>query len=143
MAWSTVTEAKLLSALNDAELAKYRNVAKQEGQDDPLPDVLLDVTNLVRGYVRKRYALEAIGIPPSLMPAALDVAIYRLAKRVSSNLAEDRRKAYEDAIKLLEQVASGDFGIEDAVLSTEEPQDPSPSFADRTLSHTRDDQDGI
>ena len=143
MAWTTLTEAALLAVVNDAELTQARQTAQQPGQADPVETVLSQVTALVRGYVRRRYDLEASGIPPSLEAPALDIVAYRIASRISSKLAEGRKAAHDAAIRLLEAIAEGKFGVEDATEISESSNVTGPRFNDRTLSHTRDHQDGI
>lgn len=119
MSWTVLTEPLLLSVINNSELEKARQVAQQAGQSDPVDPVLDQVTALVRGYVRRKYELEASGVPPSLVAISLDIVAYRIGSRLSSKLSEGRKGAYEDAMKLLREVASGDFVVEDAVTISE------------------------
>lgn len=110
--WITLVEADVLDALNNAELTAYRGIAKQNGQTDPLPNVITSVTNDVRAACAKKNALNVTGIPASLKNTALDILIYRLANRVAPALAEKRKAAHDEAVARLKDVRSGDHPIE-------------------------------
>lgn len=111
--WITITEADVLAALNNAELNAYRTVAKQAGQDDPLPAVITSVTDDVRSACAAgTNKLNTTGIPASLRNTALDVIIYRLANRVAPQLAEKRKPAHDEAIERLGKVESGKRPVE-------------------------------
>lgn len=122
MAWTVLAESHLLESINDAELQQYRTIHTQAGQSDPVAGTLENVSNLVRGYVNQQNDLEATGIPPSLITAAVDIAIYRLAKRVSDALAEKKKPAFDEAMELLAMVAKGEFAVEDAETVSEGPE---------------------
>lgn len=110
--WVTITAGDVEAALNAGELDEYRQHAAQI--DDPLTGILADVTSLVRGYVstRVRIPSDAVGIPSELRAAAVDIAIYRLAKRVHLTTERDpqRKTAADAAVRLLESVGRGEFG---------------------------------
>lgn len=110
MAWIILTTAAIEGSLNDGELEEYRNHASQI--EDPLPEIITDVTNLVRGYVSVRYPLIEAGIPEELRAPAIDVVIYRLAKRIHKGTEGDaqRKAAADDATKIFEAAAKGEFG---------------------------------
>lgn len=110
MTWVTLTESDVKVALNAAELETYRNQVAN-GDSDPLSTIIADVTAEVRGYVATRYPLEADGLPHSLKNAALDLAVYRLAKRCQSTTQEQRKPAADDAMSLLRDVAAGEVAI--------------------------------
>lgn len=108
--WVDVRAEDIESALNDGELNEYRQHAAQ--LPDPLPPIVADVTALVRGYLSTRYQITSPGIPAALRPAALDIIIYRLCKRVhrAGEDDEQRKRAADDAVKLLESASRGEFG---------------------------------
>ena len=118
MSWSALTTANVKTRLTGAELAAMQTAALSAGQTDPLPDIITQVTDEVRGYVaaNRKNTLGAAGtLPSKLHGAALAMIRYRLATRlpVKSLLTEDRVKENEAAIRLMEQVAAGKFSIED------------------------------
>lgn len=111
MPWITLLETDIKAALNSAELQAYRSKLAAD-QDDPLPTLITDVVAEVRGYVSARHPIEAEGIPHALKNAALDLIIYRLAKRCHTESEQQRKPANDDAVKLLERVAGGLHGLE-------------------------------
>lgn len=110
--WIQLGERDVLDALNNAELTAYRGVALANPDDDPLSGTLEAVTSDVRAACGKRNRVNATGIPKSLKTAALDIAVYRLAMRVSPALAEKRKPANDKAEEKLDQVREGDRSIE-------------------------------
>jgi phage gp36-like protein len=145
MAWITLAETDVLDVLNADELDQYRTLSTQPGQTDPLPGILSNVTNEVRGYVRNRYELGAAGtIPDALKSAALDIIAWRLANRVAPSTADKRKPAKDDAIALLKSVAAGEFGIDaPAVSAGETVSAPAPGMTEKTRTWTQTDEDGI
>lgn len=114
--WIELQEEDILTRLAGAELRAYRTAATAEDQDDPLPEVLAAVTDEVRGYVAAcpGNRLGPVGrIPSRLKSAALDLARYRLTTRLPVRISEERKREYENAIRLLEQVARCVFAVED------------------------------
>ena len=120
MSWISITSSDVKVKLTGAELAALQSAALASGQSDPLPDIISQVSDEVRGYIaaNRSNTLGAAGtIPQKLLSAALSIIRYRLATRlpVKSLLTEDRVKENEQAIRLLEQVAADKFAIEDPV----------------------------
>lgn len=144
MSWTVLAESHLLESINDAELQKYRTAYTQVGQPDPVAGTLSNVSNLVRGYVNQVNDLEATGIPPSLVAAAVDICIYRLAKRVSDKLGEQKKAAYDEAMELLDMVAQGKFAVEDADTVSEGPEvSPIEIVSAPTRKTTRTKLEGL
>lgn len=119
MSWSPINVLDVEAALNEGELAEYRKHCAQVA--DPLPEIINQVVGLVRGKVAVRSKLEAEGIPSELMAPAVDIVIYRLAKRVEKGGDGDlrRKDAADDAMKILDDVAKGLFGGFDEQARTE------------------------
>jgi len=111
MSWITIVEADVKASLNEQELEAYRSRIAN-GDSDPIPSIIPDVTAEVRGYVGTSWPLEASGIPQSLKNAAVDIIIYRLCKRVHIAGAEQRKDAADDAVELLKRVADGKHSID-------------------------------
>jgi phage gp36-like protein len=119
MAWTALTADDIKTRMNEAELDQLQNSSLADGQADPLPDVLLQVTDEVRGYIAARSPLGPAGtLPPQVRGAAISIVRWRLAGRLSvggsGNLlqSETRRKEYEDALALLRDIAGGKFAVE-------------------------------
>lgn len=140
VSWITISETQVKASLNDDELRLYREKIA-EGDADPLSGIIADVVAEVRGYVLTRHPPGAAGtIPPGLRNAAVDIIIYRLAKRLQIKSEEQRKPANDDAVALLQRVAEGKVFVEadDGSISV-----PLPSASERDLTHTRADQDGV
>jgi hypothetical protein len=147
--WITVTEDMVKTRLAGAELTALRTAALSAGQADPLAEVIAEVVNEVRGYVAacKANRLESgTKIPEKLKTTALARIVFELASRlpVKGIVTAERKEANTAAKRLLEQVAACQFAVEEPVTpDAEKVSNPSPKITDRTLSFTREDQDGL
>ena len=119
MAWITLTEDNVRERLSWPELSAFKTWHLKAGQDDPVPETIVRVVNEVRGYVSgcARNVLGPAGtIPDSLADAALSLMRWRLATRLpgasQALLDESRKQEYDDALRLLRDVARCNFGIE-------------------------------
>jgi hypothetical protein len=70
---------------------------------------------------------------------------FRCATRLPGyQMDENRRREYEDAIRLMERVADGRYAVEEpAAASSEVIGGQSPSVTGKTLSMDRTSQNGI
>jgi len=147
MAWIVPAESDVLTVLSETELATYRAAATASGQADPLAPTLAQVVDLVRGYVGA-YRPNTLGlpgtIPQKLLAPALDLVAVRLPQRVGVPPKEVRKSAAEQAVRLLEQVASGDFNIEEPdSASLETTSAPRPSVTANNRNFTRCSEEGV
>jgi phage gp36-like protein len=147
MAWTILTEADVRTRLTGPELNALKTAALASGQSDPLPEIVSQVVDEVRGYVAVRFALSAGStVPSKLVSASLAIIRYRLATRlpVKGLLTDERKEENQDAIRLLRRVADGPFAIEEAATKSEEHIGvQSPSITARDNNHRRKDQDGL
>jgi hypothetical protein len=150
MSWITLTSDDVKRSLSGAELGALRTAALASGQTDPLPTVIADVVNEIRGYIAAcdRNTLgEGATIPDKLKNAALSRIRYEAFTRLPVTrglLTQDRVDANSAAIALLRDVAGCRFAIEEpTTASTESISAPSPSVGTRTRNFTRETQDGI
>lgn len=121
MPWNALTTAGILSRLTAQELAAVRQQSVEVGQADPLAEVLAQVTAEVRGYVAA-HAPNRLGpagtLPDQLHGTAVGLARWRLCSRLAVGrmadvlLTEPRRQEYEDGLRLLRDVSSGRFAVE-------------------------------
>lgn len=111
MAWREITPSDIEAHLNAAEVADHRQHTAEIL--DPLPILIEDVTQLVRGYVGIHFPLGGPGVPDELRVPAIDLVIHRLVKRVTKggDGDADRRGAAQAATQLLQAVAEGKFSI--------------------------------
>jgi len=147
MAWITPAESDVLTVLSEAELATYRAAALAGGQADPLAPTLTQVVDLVRGYVGA-YKPNTLGlsgtIPQKLLAPALDLVAVRLPQRVGVTPKDVRKTAADQAVRLLEQVASGDFNIEEPDNATRETTSaPRPTIQARDPHFARHSEEGV
>lgn len=145
--WVAITEEDVLTVLTGPELTGYRNAARAQGQVDPVQPTIDQVTDLVRGYVGGCKA-NTLGIgntiPEKLMQAACDLIAVRIPSRVKKDPTESRRRAGEQAVRLLEQVARCEFVIEEPTTPTDEVSSgQTPSICARRKTYTPRNEDGI
>jgi len=146
MAWIVPTEADVLTVLSETELASYRALATADGQADPLLPTLAQVVDLVRGYAGA-WRPNTLGlpgtIPQKLLAPALDLVAVRLPQRVGVPPKDVRRAAADQAVRLLEQVAAGEFNIEEPDdISSETTAAPRPSIRAGERHFTRRTEEG-
>lgn len=110
MAWTKPTEQDLAGTLSQREIDSYRVSPAASGASDPVADVVAAAADLARGYCRSNGNLRlgpAGTVPRSLLAPVLDIAAYNILKRLPLQVQEDRRKAYEEAMRILRDVAEG------------------------------------
>ena len=147
MAWIIPEESDVLTVLSDTELSAYREAAIAAGQTDPLAPTLAQVVDLVRGYVGAN-RLNTLGvagsIPQKLLAPALDLLAVRLPQRVGVPPKEVRKRAADQAVRLLEQVAAGTFVVEEPEVASEETTfSPRPTISSNQRTFTRCAEDGL
>lgn len=146
MSWIILTEADALTVVNAPTLNAARTAAIKAGQADPLPAVLTQVTDQVRGSVGAsgRYALgEAGTLPAKLRSTALDLLAVRLLGRLDLDISDAKQTLYKSAEATLKAVAEGRFDIEEPeIASTEPSSSPTPRITKRTRTFSRADGDG-
>lgn len=76
---------------------------------DTLDAAIADSDSVIDGYVGQRYALPLPGTPALLTGISCDLAFYRLHRH---GAPEEARRARDEALKLLERIASGDLLLE-------------------------------
>lgn len=135
MSWITLAESDVQTRLAGAELTALKTVALSSGQTNPLPEIISEVIQEVRGRVagcQNNRLGDGATIPSELKSAALAMIRYRLATRlpVSSLLTDDRREENKQAISTLGAVARCEFRIEQpATPSTQVIAGPATQLA--------------
>jgi hypothetical protein len=137
----------VLTALSETELATYRAAALASGQADPLAPTLAQVVDLVRGYVGA-YRPNTLGpdgtIPQKLLAPAIDLVAVRLPQRVGVPPKDVRKSAADQAVRLLERVAAGEFNIEEPATATEETTSaPRPTICAHRPRFNFHEEEGI
>lgn len=136
MAWRALALSDIQTGLSAKELDAVQQYALQPGQTDPVPYVITASMDEVRGYIAgsRLVALGAEGtIPDKLIDCAIRIAVWQLVKRFPTKLlaTEARRQDYQDAIRLLKDVAADKFRVEIPVETTTEviAGVPRPQFS--------------
>lgn len=151
MAWITLSESDLATAITGPELNAVKTAALRSGQDDPVAAELAQVTREVRGRVKacNCNTLGAAGtIPDECKTATIDICVYRLAKRLPAGvLNPTREKANDQALAFLRDVAACDVVLEQPESGTESDEisssPPVPRICRPMRRFDRCDQDGI
>lgn len=151
MSWRQITEADVLTKLSSPELEAFRATAIADGQTDPIPAAITNVTELVRGYVASNPSNDldadnADTVPVRLIPAAVDILVVDIPARAAGTQIDPddaRSKAKAQAIKLLERVADDKFSIEDPVTGKESNQGGASVINSRPSRVTRENLGGF
>ena len=135
MAWRAIIEADIQTGITGVELTSARTVVLAAGQVDPLTECIQVAVDMIRGYIagsQNNHLGPEGTVPDKLVATAIDIVVYRLCKRIPKKilLTDERRDAYEDAIKLLKDVAADKFRLEvPDTFTTEEIGIPAPSIS--------------
>ena len=152
MPWIALTVDDVATKVAGPELNAARTAALNSGQSDPLPQIIGDTVDTIRGYVagcRTNRLGPSSTIPSQLVSTALvlirTAALNRLP--VSSLHTETRRQEYTDAIKRLEHVSACRFVIEQPESDEIGPENMtgagSPQIKRPPLNFQRHHADGI
>ena len=113
MAWRKPETRDLTAKLNQRELEAFKIHPDYASMANPASDLLAQTAEFVRGFCRRNRQLamspNAGTIPESLMSPAMDIAAFDVLKRINVTVNEARKSAWERAIELLKDVASGAF----------------------------------
>lgn len=148
MDWLQITSDDVKQRFSSDELEKLQTLGMSDGQADPLPGVISEVTDEARGYVAAR-AGNVLGpsgtIPPQVRAACVSIIIWRLAGRLAIGGAErllrseTRQQDYQDALQFLKDVAAGKIKVDqpktpeevsDETIESEEGKAGSNPFVD-------------
>jgi hypothetical protein len=120
MSWRALLESDLISVLGADELSTIRAQAAGQAQADPVPAILLQVANMIQGYIPGPQGAAGT-IPERLVDIAVQIIAYRLPLAVRISPTSDRKTSYDDAIRMLQdKVATGKFHCELPVTATTE-----------------------
>lgn len=149
MSWILLTSAHIATGLTGAELTAAQSAALVEGQTAPMADVISQVSRYVRARVaaceRNRLG-EGEAIPDELLAAAIDLAVYRLAKRLPGKILakQERIDAATAAESLLKDVAACSVALAQPATASADPvaSTPAPRFTVRPRRYDRAAFDG-
>lgn len=115
MAWRRPTENDLASALSAAETGAFQQSA---GKVRPVDRQIAEAVAFARGCIRSggrcRMDADEATLPESLVSPAMDLVRFRFLSRLNLAVNASRTKLYEDARKLFEAIARGEYVPEGA-----------------------------
>lgn len=143
MSWITLTEAHIATAITGPELTAAKGVVLATDQTPPLAEVLGQVTGYVRsrvGACDKNTLGPAGTIPDELLAAAIDLAIYRLTKRLPGKILakQERIDAADKAEALMKDVAACSVALVQPETAGEQPGAPLTGHWGGTAKWSRD-----
>lgn len=108
--WRKVHEADLNASLSLDEIDAFRKSALD---GDPVEAQIASVVQYVRGCIRSggkaTLSKEEDFLPESLIVPAMDFLRHRLLTRHDLKVNESRTKAYDEAVKLFNELRRGEF----------------------------------
>ena len=139
--WIQLTADDIKTRLSGPELDALSGYALADGQADPLPDVISQVTDEARGYIAAR-AGNVLGqpgtLPAQVRGAVIAIVRWRLAGRLAIGGAEKllrsetRQAEYQDAVQFLKDIAAGKIKVDQPVnaadISDETMESPEGKF---------------
>ncbi len=81
----------------------------------------------IDSYIGVRYPLPLPTIPAIIKQCAIDMAWYKVSVSLAFGLSEEKRKRYEDAIKILKDIGKG-FASLNLPTPAGEEESPQASF---------------
>lgn len=152
--WITITLAHLSTAKAAALVEQLRTAALGAGQSDPVPEIIVDVTNRIRAEVaaggKTVMDADATRVPPSLKSIASRMVLREAQSRLSVfgglPLSEDEVREEKNDLRYLERIAAGGITVEtsDNPEATPSVQAPiaTPQITARDRQWGRCNQEG-
>ncbi|MDM7320237.1 MAG: DUF1320 family protein [Fervidobacterium sp.] len=113
MSYLTVSEFK--------ERFGVQRVAEIVSDDNLIQTAIDDATAEIDSYLAVRYVLPLPIVPAVIKRLCADIAMYRLLTLRDMGEIEDVRKRYEDAVKLLQEIAKGNVSLGVPQASQDKP----------------------
>ena len=124
MSYATVQD--LLDRYGEADVRRVTDPSAQAVDETAAQRALDDANAEIDSWLCRRYALplvDAMGgvmaVPRALIRCACDIAIYRLQTLRPADDIKDARQRYEDVLKLLKTMSTGDVAIPGASLRSD------------------------
>ncbi len=107
-----ITKADILAAYSQAVLNGVGAGYPPEGRDFIIDRACKMASAEINVHISARYPLPLLEpIPPIIQSLAIDIAVYKLAT-IGTGLTEEKRKRYEDASRILRDIATGRTSLE-------------------------------
>ena len=99
----TIDEVRLIELTDDDGLGSLNQARVDEA--------IATAGGEVDGYLQERYTVPLNPVPPIIKGACRDIALYNLYSRKYDELPEVRKQRYDNAIKLLVNLARGTVSL--------------------------------
>lgn len=150
MSWVTITIADLKDAKAAALIDACRTAALGDGQSDPTPAIIADVTARIRAEAAACRAnvldADTTRIPAELKSLACRMIIRQCQSRLQLALTEDEREEQRNDLRYLERIAKCEVPIsatDDPIYEEVQAGAVSPRMAAKSRFFRRGDEDGI
>ena len=116
MSWITPSVTDVTKGLSVLERTAYEEIVLADGATDPLPELLANAANDVRGYLAgAKYAMGADGtIPAQTLAACVAIATVALCSQLGIEVKEVRLSQQKYAVAYLTKVSRREVIIEEA-----------------------------
>ncbi|MBQ7627075.1 MAG: DUF1320 family protein [Rhodocyclaceae bacterium] len=130
MQYATVSD--LSARYTERDLRLITDPHAQAVDAERAAQALRDADAEIDAYVERRYVLplvnmagQLLAVPAVLVRLACDIAIYRLQTLRPADDIKDARRRYEDVLKLLEAISTGEVSIPLARLRDDVADNPA------------------
>lgn len=153
--WISISPADLPTAKAAALVDALATAALGEGQADPIPEVIANVTVRIRAEIsaggKTVLDRDATKLPPSLKALAVRMVLRDAQSRLNAlgalPLSDDERKEWDQDVRYLERIGRGEVGVEASdnpeSVPTIQGNTARPITLPRHHHFSREDQDGI
>jgi hypothetical protein len=138
MPWNTISISDVMDEFSPQEQASFNTL---QGQSTTQASILTKVVNSSRGHIKAGgNQLDAAGtVPDQLRNEIIDITIWRWLKKFPQLKAlqtDQRRDAYNEAMKTLKEVSKVDSGykVEVPNAATADSSTPAPVNSIRVVS---------
>ena len=115
MSYSTIDEIK--KRISSQLLLQITTESKSETviNEVIVETAILDADTLIDSYLERRYNVPVDPVPARLLKLSCDIAIYNIYTfKYDTQVPEEIRKRYDEAVGYLEKIQQGDIFIKDA-----------------------------
>jgi phage gp36-like protein len=106
-----ILDAELIQLTDDARSGIINE--SRVGQAIASADAEID------GYCAARYTVPFSPIPPIIKKCSVDIAVYNLHARKAMSIPEARQVRYDNAVRILKDIASATVSLEEDVAAEE------------------------
>jgi len=151
MNWSAISIDDLNDAKAAALVAACRTAALGDGQADPVPNIIANVTSRIRaeisGCANNTLDADTTKIPNDLKSLAARIVMREAMSRLQQSLNDDEREEQRNDLRYLERIARCEVPVatpDDPITSREvQSTAATPRFTARTRRFGANYEDGV